>query len=268
MIVKNTVSKLKYFPLILFLMLFIPNNLKADKKPFARSYTSYTLPARAFELEVWQTGILGKGMGNYSRWKPRIEFEYGITDRLTGSMYLNFNQINSSGNNFQSKPFSLTTTSFEFRYRLSNPSEYFVDPALYFELGYGGDVVKYEPKILLTKRFDDFITVINLNSEIERNIAESENESVFELTAGIAYEINNNISFGLEFRNDRKYKDIYSNELNQASYLGPTVSFQTEQFYFVINLLVQVEGSPASQSNLDLIGHEKYEVRTILGIEL
>lgn len=268
MIVKNTVSTVKYLTLIFSIILTSQNELKADKKPFARSYTSYTLPARALELEVWQTGILGKGLGNYSHWKPRIEFEYGITDRLTGSMYLNFDQTNSSGNNFQSKPFSLSTTSFEFRYRLSNPSEWFIDPALYFELGYGGDVVEYEPKILLTKRFDDFITVINLNSEIEGNIAESENESAFEFTAGIAYEINNNISLGLEFRNDRNYKDIYSNELNQASYLGPTVSFQTEQFYFVINFLAQVGGFPASQSNLDLIGHEKYEVRTILGIEL
>lgn len=268
MIIKNTVSILKYVSLILIVVVYIPGVLKADKKPFARSYTSYTLPARALELEIWQTGILGKEVGNYSRWRPRLEFEYGITDRLTGSMYLNFDQTNSSGNNFQSKPFSLSTTSFEFRYRLSNPSEWFIDPALYFELGYGGDVVVYEPKILLTKRFDDFITVINLTSEIERNIAESENESAFEFTAGIAYEINNNISLGLEFRNDRNYRDIYSNELNQAIYLGPTVSLQTEKFYFVINFLAQLDGSPSSHNNLDLIGHEKFEVRTILGIEL
>jgi hypothetical protein len=56
--------------------------------------------------------------------------------------------------------------------------------------------------------------------------------------------------------------------LNQASYLGPTISFQTEKLYFVINFLAQVDGSPASHNNLDLIGHEKYEVRTILGVEL
>ncbi len=254
--------------LLTLFSLFIPSTIKADKKPFARSYTSYTLPARALELELWQTGILGKADGNYSRWKPRLEFEYGITDRLTGSMYLNFNEVKSSNNNFEPSPFSLSTTSFEFRYRLSNPDEWFVDPALYFEIGYGGDKVEYEPKILLTKRFNQFITVINFNSEIENNISESENESAFEFTAGIAYELSTNFLFGLEFRNDRNYKNIYSKELNQASYLGPTISFQTEQFYFVINFLAQISGSPATHTNLDLIGHEKYEIRTILGVEL
>ncbi len=262
----------KSFPinLVMFLLilLVISSPLKADKKYFARSYTSYTLPARAFELEIWQTGRLSKGLGFYSRWQPRIEFEYGITDRFTGSMYLNFNEVKSSDNNFSSKPLSLSSTSLEFRYRLSNPEEWFVDPALYFELAYGGDHVEYEPKILLTKRFDRFVSVVNLNSEIEREIAESENESAFELTLGLAYELSNSFFVGVEFRNDRNYKEIYEKQLNQANFIGPTVGFQTERFYIVFNFIAQISGTPASNKNMDLIGHEKYELRTILGVEL
>ena len=240
----------------------------ADDKKFARSYTSYTLPSNALEFEFWQTGRIDKGEGFYYRWQPRFEVEYGVTDRLTTSMYLNFNEIKSSGNSIPSKSFSLSTTSFEFRYRLSNPGEYFVDPALYFEISYGGDELAYEPKILLTKQFDKFISVMNLVSEIEKNFPESETESAFELTLGLVYELNKNFSLGLEFRNDRNFSNVYEKEENQASFIGPTVSYHSDKLYFVLNFLTQISGGPIRTNNLDLIGHEKYEVRTILGIGL
>ncbi len=65
-------------------------NINADTKFFARSYSAYTLPAKALEFEFWQTGRIGKGAGYYYRWQPRFEVEYGVTDRLTASMYFNF----------------------------------------------------------------------------------------------------------------------------------------------------------------------------------
>ncbi len=256
-----------FLSLFLFL-LFSSGNIRADKKYFGRSYTSYTLPAGALELELWQTGRLDKGIGNYYRWQPRFEVEYGITDRLTGSMYLNFNEVKSANSTIAPEPFSLSNTSFEFRYRLSNQGEYFVDPALYFEFGYSGEEISYEPKILLTKRIDKFISVLNINSEIERSPSKNETESSLEFTAGLAYELSNHVSLGLEFRNHRNYENIFDEEENQASFVGPTISFQGERFYFVVNFLAQVGGSPATVNNLDLGGHEKYEIRTILGIEL
>ncbi len=256
---------------VLFAILLINfcfSEIHADDKKFARSYMSYTLPANALEFEFWQTGRIGKEAGFYYRWQPRFEIEYGVTDRFTTAMYFNFNEVRSSENSIPSKPYSLSTTSFEFRYRLSNPNEYFIDPALYFEFSYGGDKIEYEPKILLTKQFDKFISVMNLVSEIEKNFPENETESAFELTLGLAYELNKNLSVGLEFRNDRNYKEIYEKEENQASFIGPTISYHLDKFYFVANFLAQVSGGPIKTNNLDLIGHEKYEIRTILGIGL
>jgi len=88
------------------------------------------------------------------------------------------------------------------------------------------------------------------------------------LTLGLAYELNKNLSVGLEFRNDRNYKDVYEKEENQASFIGPTISYHSDKLYFVVNLLAQISGGPIVTNNLDLIGHEKYEIRTILGIGL
>lgn len=254
--------------IVIYLFVLFNNGIFADYKQFARSYTAYTLPANAIEFEFWQTGRIDKGFGYYYRWQPRFEVEYGVTDRLTTSMYFNFNEVKSSENTLASKPLSISTTSFEFRYRLSNPDEYFIDPALYFEFGYGGDKIFYEPKLIFSKRINKITAVLNIISEIERMPTKSETESKFELTAGVAYELSSNLSLGLEFRNHRNFEKIYKEELNQASYIGPTISFFTKNLYFVMNFMFQVSGNPATKNGFELIDHEKYEIRSILGVSL
>lgn len=256
------------FLLILVTVLGVSVNAFADRKYFARSYMAYTLPQRALEIEVWNTMRLGKTDGFYYRQQPRFEIEYGATDRLTTSLYFNFNQVTAAENQYSSHSLEFSSSAIELRYRLSNPDEYFVDPALYFEFSYGGAEIEYEPKILLSKRTGDFVSVVNIIAEIERKIIDSEHESKFEITAGVAYEVSNNVALGLEFRNHRNYSDIYDVEKNQASFIGPTLNIQTEELYFTINFLKQFGGSPASKNSLDLNGHEDYEIRTILGITL
>lgn len=250
------------------IILFFTNSAFADRKYFTRSYLANTLPQRAMELEIWNTMRIGKTEGYYYRMQPRFELEYGATDRLTTSLYFNFDQRTAEGNGYSSSPLEFSSTSLELRYRLSNPDEWFVDPALYFEFAYGGAELEYEPKIILSKRFGDFITAINVVAEIERKVIDSEHESKFELTGGIAYDISNNIALGLEFRNHRNYQDIYEKEENQATFIGPTFNIQTEELYFTINFLKQVGGAPPTKNSLDLDGHENYEIRTILGINL
>lgn len=250
------------------ILLSLNNTSFADRKYFARSYLSYTLPQRALELEIWNTMRIGKTAGYYYRMQPSFEIEYGATDRLTTSLYMNFDQRTVAGSSYNSSPLEFTSSSIELRYRLTNPDEFFVDPALYFEFSYGGDELEYEPKIILSKRFGDIVTAININAEIERKVIESEHESKFELTAGVAYDLSNNIAIGLEFRNHRNYSDIFKEKENQATFLGPTFNIQTEELYFTINLLKQVGGSPSTKGNLDLDGHENFEIRTILGINL
>ncbi|NPV10545.1 MAG: hypothetical protein HPY57_01975 [Ignavibacteria bacterium] len=250
------------------LIIITSSVLRADRRYFARSYTSYTIPAKVLELEIWNTGKIQKDQGYYYKWQPRIEFEYGVTDKLTAAIYFNFEEIRSKNNLYPPKSLSFTSTSYELRYRLFEIGEYFIDPTLYAEFYYGGDKVKYEPKIFLTKRSANFIGVINFNSEIEKNIPMNSTKSEFEITGGLAYEINANFAAGLEFRNHLNFTNVYDKKVNQAFFMGPTINFQTEKFYFTINLIAQINGTSTNNSRLDLIGHEKYEIRSILGIEL
>jgi len=256
-----------YLTITLILSLLTDNSL-ADRRYFGWSYLAYTLPADALELEVWNTWSIGKEMGYYYQTQPRFEFEYGILDRLTASFYFNFNQVIAEDNSFNSQNFSYKSSSLELRYRLTNPNEIFIDPALYFEFSYGGDEIEYEAKAIFSKRLSNFISTLNINGEIEREIIESKNESIFEVTAGLMYDVTPSFAFGLEFRNHREFEGIYDEEEYQATFLGPTINVQTKSFYLTLNFLPQIAGSPATENNLELIGHEKYEIRTIIGIEL
>jgi hypothetical protein len=255
-----------YIILTIFLISF--GNSLADRRYFGRSYLAYTLPAGGFELEVWNTGRIGKDMGYYYRFQPRFEFEYGVTDRLSASLYFNFDQVTSEQNLYESKSFGFSSSSVELRYRLTNPGDIFVDPALYFEFAYGGDELEYESKIILSKRFENLITTLNITSEIEREVIESENESAFELTGGIMYEVSPVVALGLELRHDRTFEDIYEEEESNATFIGPSFNFQGSSFYLTFNFLAQVAGSPSTKNNLDLAYHEQYEFRTIIGVEL
>lgn len=252
----------------MFFVFIFFNSSKADRRYFARSYTSYTIPAKALELEIWNTGKIEKDSGYFYRWQPRVEIEYGVTDKLTSAIYFNFDETRTQNNSYRSKSFSFSSVSFEMRYRLFEIGEYLIDPAIYGEIYYGGDKIKYEPKVFLSKRINEFIGVLNLVSEIEKSIPNSTNESKFEITGGIAYEFNSSAALGVEFRLHQNYKEIYEAKKNQAFFVGPTVNFQTEKFYLTINFLAQINGTLNGNRNLDLIGHEKYEVRTILGITL
>jgi len=256
-----------YF-LVFLLIILLFNNIFADRRYFGRSYLAYTLPKGAFEFELWNTGRIGKDIGYFYRFQPRFEFEYGISDKLSASLYFNFDQVTSEDNKFNSKPLGFSSSSFELRYRLTNTNEIFVDPALYFEFAYGGDEIEYESKAIFSKRYGNFVGVLNFNSEIERGVIEGESESAFEVTGGLMFDVNPNFAIGFEFRNHRGYEGIYEEEESEATFLGPTVNVQTESFYITFNFLSQVAGSPSTRNNLDLLHHEKFEFRTILGIEL
>ena len=252
----------------LVIILFFSPDLKAERRYFGWSYTAYTLPQDALELEVWNTWSIGKEMGYYYQFQPRFEFEYGILDKLTASLYFNFDQVIAEENSFSPKNFTFNSTSIELRYRFTDPNEIFIDPALYFEFAYGGDEIEYEAKALLSKRINNFIAVLNINGEIEQEVIESETESVFEITTGVMYEVIPSFAFGVEFRNHRGYEEVYEEEEYQASFLGPTINFQTKSFFLTMSFLPQISGNPATSGNLELASHEKYEFRTILGIDL
>lgn len=77
----------------------ICNNLSASEALFSHTYLAETLPQGAMEVEQWFTQRSDKSQGTYDLTQYRTEFEYGVTDRWTLSVYANAYKVVAENNN-------------------------------------------------------------------------------------------------------------------------------------------------------------------------
>src|SRR5207245_5178089 len=115
--------------LIVLLLLLTAGSARADRRYFVQGYTPYVAPAGNLELEVTSIAASGQGDSTGTAWRNRLEFEYGITDRLTGAVYLNFVQPAGAD-----APMTFDGPSLELICRLADPGRLPVDPAAYLEM--------------------------------------------------------------------------------------------------------------------------------------
>lgn len=240
----------------------------AEGRKFARSYLAETMSANQFSLGLFYYNKFDKMDGYYQYLSPGVELEYGAFDKLTASLYFNFNQIISKDNSFDSKPFTLESTSLELRYRFTNEGEEILDPAVMLEFEIGKNVIGYEPKLILSKIIKNFTGVINLTAEYEKETDTDEENSGIELTGGLLYKFTPLLEVGFEFMHHRTYESVFSARLSQATFLGPTINIKTKDFSLAINIIKQISGSPSTKSGLDLFYHENYELSAMLEVEL
>jgi hypothetical protein len=257
----------KWLFIILLVSIYAYSRVLADGKKFVRSYTAYTLPANELELEFMYLNRFDKMIGKYSNFKPRMEIEYGVTDRLTASFYFNFEGTNADNNMFSSEPFKLESNSLELRYALTKPGEWISDPALYCEFEYGKNVIGYEPRIILSKQYKDITGVLNVTSEFEKERDTREKATNFEVTGGAVYQFTKLFGAGFEFRHSRIYENTFGDQLAEATFIGPNINLNTEEFNLSVNLMRQVGGTPDTKSGLELIHNVKYEIGAVLEIE-
>src|SRR3954469_8857362 len=70
----------------------------AGESPFGYVYTTDTHPRGTREVEQWLTQRYRQSQGDYDLWQGRTEFEYGVTDRLQTSLYLNYASVSALRN--------------------------------------------------------------------------------------------------------------------------------------------------------------------------
>ncbi|HZP88135.1 MAG TPA: hypothetical protein VFB54_15095, partial [Burkholderiales bacterium] len=176
----------------------------ADERFFTYSQEADVIPKGGMEFEQWVT--LRKGYPAADRrfdqylWDLREEFEYGITNRLSGALYLNFrhDQIVADRPGLEDKSdFSFKGVSAELKYQLLNPYTDPVGVALYLEPTFAGNEREVEYKLIFSKNVGDkWVLAANANfeQEWEKEEGETEKESVLEFTAGVAYRFTPNWS--------------------------------------------------------------------------
>lgn len=274
----------------------------ASEAFFGYLYTTETTPGGRWEYEQSQTWRSGKARGKYDAIDLRNEVEYGITGNLQAALYLNSSWLKTS-NQYDPEDvskdvpdhneFNINGVSLELLYRVLSPYKDGMGLAFYLEPEVslrdrmtGEDKIEraLEGRIILQKNFmdDTLVTAFNLmvEPEWERENGTVQKELWAELTAGANYRFRENWFAGVEARNHMEFPDFnLGNNEHQAYFVGPSIHYANENYWWTLTALPQVYGWPRNlgtgsngaeitDRNDHLGQHEKFEVRFRFGIPL
>jgi hypothetical protein len=276
-------SKLKLCTPVGLAMLVVclgPCRAPADERRFTYTYEPETLPQGGMEFEQWITLRTQRTSGgevqqeNYNLWELREELEYGVSDRYSVSLYLNmaaesFRDVSVSPAQDRSR-FDFKGVSIENRYLALNPADHSVGLTLYLEPRFSGDEAELEEKIILGQRYGDWKWAFNVSHATEWSDNLHTIEGEVEADLGVAYDLGKNWSLGLEVRDHNELPDYRIWE-NTAVFVGPVVSYRQEKWWTALTVMPQVyganfNGNPDGNSWLELEGHERVNIRLLLGI--
>jgi len=262
--------------------MYLAGVAQADERRFTYTYEPEVLPKGGMEFEQWitlRTQRTSGGevkQGNFNLWELREEFEYGVTDNYSVSLYLNTSA--ESFRDFSQSPasdvssFDFDGISIENRYMVLNPAEHAIGLTLYLEPRFSGDEAEVEEKILIGQRYGDWKWAFNISHATEWSDNLHSTEGELEVNLGIARDLGKNWSLGLEFRNHNELPE-YSSWENTALFVGPVVSYRQEKWWAALTVLPQIfganfQGNPGGNSQLELEGHERVNIRLLFGITL
>lgn len=250
-------------------------NAPATERYFTYTYEPETLPQGLMEYEQWITLRAGRnaavGQENYNKWELREELEYGVTDNYSLALYLNQSAVSfrDPATSEDHSDFNFEGVSLENRYLVLNPADHAVGLTLYLEPSYSGNEAEVEEKIILGQRVGDWKWALNLThaTEWEDNFHSTEGE--VEASFGITRRLSKHWSLGLEVRDHNEIPE-YETWENTAVYVGPVVTYQQEKWWATFTVMPQVyganfSGDPDRNPHLELEGHERWNVRLILG---
>lgn len=243
----------------------------AEESMFAFVYTTDLLPKGGKEIEQWVTWRHKKIDGYYDQLEGRTEFEYGLTDQLQVALYVNYAWTRA----FHNGPAGATTPPEQFSdfavgaddrfnksrftgvsgeaiYRILSP---YTDPiglAVYIEPTIGPNFFEIENKIILQKNFfDDLLTVAfnftwapefrNLPTDADPTVKSWNMETDINFAFAMSYRFMPNWSAGFEFLNEHEMNSFwFYHESNSGYYLGPTLHYGGERFFFTATALWQM----------------------------
>jgi hypothetical protein len=248
----------------------------ATERFFTYSYEPETMPQGAFEVEQWLTLRAMRsthvGQDQYNRWEFRTEFEYGVTDNYTVSLY-----VNESLTNFRMPHGGKHVSdacwdgiSIENRYMVLNPVTHAVGVAVYLEPRYDGKNFELEEKIILGQRHGDWKWAVNLTHATEWENHFNEKEGEVEFSAGLTRFLGKHWTVGIEARDHNELPEYCFWE-NSALYVGPVITYRREHWWAALSVMGQVWGetfqgeNPDHNAHLELEGHERWNARLIVG---
>lgn len=243
----------------------------ADERKFTYSYEAKTLPRGAWEFEQWATLETRREEGSFAQWRFREEVEYGLFDRLTAALYLNweYEAISDVPGEEDEHEVEFETVSSEWKYKFSDGAADPIGALFYLELAAGGEEQEIELKLVLDKTWGAFKIAYNFVIEFEREEEEEadgeeewERESALVHTLGISYQANPHFALGAEAYLKYEFEKNLDETEGHVAYAGPNVHVAFQEFWATLAVLRQVDGGG---QDIDDEGHHQYEFRLVVG---
>jgi hypothetical protein len=245
----------------------------ADERKFTYSYESKVLPQGTWEFEQWATLRTRVEQGHVQVWQFREEIEYGLTDRLTTALYLNWEYEAIRGVNGVENEHEVEfeTVSSEWKYKVLDAAADPVGLLLYAEVAVGSEEQELEFKLIVDKQIGAFRLAYNYVVEFEREEEEEPNgekewekESAILHTFGISYQANPNFAVGAEAFFHQAFEGTFKEQEHLAFFVGPNIHVATHGWWATLTVLRQIDRGDDSELVLD--GLTEYEARLIVGI--
>lgn len=246
----------------------------ADNRLFTYTYEPETEPKGDWELEQTITSRIGRnatvGQKEYQSWKFSTEIEHGFTDRYTAAFYVHdtFTHYLVPGGGRVSDN-RWTGFSLENRYLVLDPRDNAIGLTVYLEPEYDGKNAELEQKIIIGQRFGKWKWAVNFTHATEWENDFREKEGEVELSAGLARDLSDHWSLGVELRNHYELPE-YEEWENTAVYFGPTLSYHRQKWWAALSVMPQIFGvnfleDEDRNHHLELEGHEKLNLRLMVG---
>ena len=247
----------------------------ADNRIFTYTYEPETEPKGDWELEQSVTSRVGRnaavGQRDYQQWEFRTEVEHGFTDRYTASLYVNdtYESYRDPATGVRSSVNRWAGISVENRYLVLDPVENPVGLTLYLEPAFDGQNAELEQKIILGQRFGEWKWAVNLTHATEWTDNFKTSEGEVEISAGLARQLSRRWAIGLEIRDHNELPE-YQQWENTAVYFGPTISYRRLRWWAAFSVMPQIyganyAGNPGQNTHLELEGHERLNMRLLVG---
>jgi len=188
----------------------------ADERPYAFTYEPVVSAGGERELELYETLSEPRSGQAVDRvWEHKLEFGYGVTDRLTVSAYGVFRTTGDQA-------FQFSAGRLEGRYKLVDAGASPVDVVLYLEVE--KEVVDDKPfgleeKVILGRNYGPWSWAANLVAEQEWPVGGG-SETKWGWSVGSALKVNDRVRLGVETFGERVHDA--AGLVTLSSYAGPT----------------------------------------------
>lgn len=271
----------------------------ADENLLGYTIGAETLPAGRSEAYFWLTDYGGKRRGSYSAQQFRAEYEYGVTNSLSASLYLNgYRHSYDCGSVGCAGPLSepeitgsrhgtqFSGVSVELKKMLLSPYKDDLGVALYGELTYDtvdpitgdrGTGYEVETKLILQRPYLDgqlqWLTNLELEIESWRPDAGGGTEVSIapRLRTGLAYRFAPNWFIGAEGWIDAELRRPAGQSWtfdHWDVFAGPSIHYGGKEWWATLTWTQQLRGSNEAEDNragLHLADHARREIRLKVG---